>query len=298
VPAPSIIWDESAAFDAVKALVVAALPEVDARDIYRGRPAATPGKYGPASVNIIPLVAAPEYMSPLGAESESTQQQRWTVTVTTAAAGAWGVTVLGEAGQYVAGGGDTTADIAAGLRAAVDGLGVAVTTQALANTSAFGILGDTAGDSLGVTVTPAAGGARTLAVVDDNLVRCVYNWGVWRVRLIFRCTPSSSSRAADPGVYDTSRYLERVRLWLQASSLPVTNGSAYPYRRDQMQNGTARLSWLSTNTPIVYDEVEGGAGGTWARVGAIDVAFQCPVGMVHDVPSLDAIGLASDVVID
>lgn len=296
MPPPAIIWDESAAFDALKALVVAAVPEIDARDIYRGRPAATPGKYGPASVNLIPLVAAPEYMSLQGAESESTQRQRWAVTVTTAAAGAWGVSVLGQAGQYVAGGGDSAADIAAGLRTAVDGLGVAVTTQALTG-AAFGILGDVAGASLGVTVTPPAGGARTLAVVDDNLVRCVYNWGVWRVRLVFRCTPSTRSQSADPGVYDVSRYLERVRLWLQASSLPVTNGLAYPYRRDQLQNSRARLSWLSTGTPQVFDEVEGGAGGTWARVGAIDVAFQCPVGMVHDVPSLDAIGLAADVVI-
>lgn len=296
MPAPSIIWDESAAFDALKALVVAALPEIDARDIYRGRPAATPGKYGPASVNLIPLVAAPEYMSPLGAESESTQRQRWAVTVTTAAAGAWGVSVLGEAGAYVAGGGDSAADIAAGLRAVVDGLGVAVTTQVLSAT-AFGILGDTAGASLGVTVTPAAGGTRTLAVVDDNLVRCVYNWGVWRVRLVFRCTPSARAQAADPGVYDVSRYLERVRLWLQASSLPVTNGLAYPYRRDQLQNSAARLSWLSTGTPLIFDEVEGGAGGTWPRVGAIDVAFQTPVGLVHDVPSLDAIGLAAEVVV-
>lgn len=297
MPPPAIIWDESAAFDALKALIVAALPEVDARDIYRGRPAATPGKYGPASVNLIPLVAAPEDMSPLGAESESTQRQRWAVTVTTAAAGAWGVSVLGEAGQYVAGGGDSAADIAAGLRAVVDGLGVAVTTQALTG-AAFGILGDVAGASLGVTVTPAAGGARTLAVVDDNLVRCVYNWGVWRVRLVFRCVPSARAQAADPGVYDASRYLERVRRWLQASSLPVTNGLAYPYRRDQLQNSPARLSWLSTGTPLVFDEIEGGAGGTWARVGVIDVSFQCPVGLVHDVPSLDAIGLAADVVID
>lgn len=295
--APQVIWDESRAYGQLKALLVAALPEVDSRDIYRGRPAASPSKYGPTSVVILPLTPAPEYTSLQGATDDSAQQQRWSVQVTTAAAGSWGVSVLGAAGAYVAGGGDSAADIAAGLKAAVDGLGVAVTTQVLATpAAAFGILGDTAGVSLGVTVTPADGGARVLRVVDDNIVRCVYNWGIWRVRLIFRCTPSTVNQAADPGIYDAARYMERVRLWLQASSLPVTNGEAYPYYRDQLQAAPARLSWLSTNTPIVIEE-GATAGGTFVRACAIDVAFQTPVGLVHDVPSLDAIGLAAEPVI-
>lgn len=287
--APEILWDESAAFDQLKAMLVAALPEIPSRDIYRARPGASPGKYGP-SVQILPLTPAPEYTSAMGATSDTAQRQRWKVAVTTAAAGDWAVTVLGEAAPYTAGGGDTPQDIVDGLEAAVNLLGVGVTTQPLAPPpAAFGILADTAGVSLGVSVTAPNGGAYTLSVVDDNLRRAVYNWGLWRVRLIFRSVPSTVGQPAAAGVYDSARYLERVRLWLQASSLPVTNGSAYPYHRDNLQAAPARLSWHDTGLPIVYDEVE---GGTWVRVAAIDVEFQTPVCLAHDVPSLDAIGLS------
>src|SRR5574338_259369 len=294
--APEVLWDESAAFDQLKALLVAALPEVPQRDIYRARPGASPGKYGPTSVQILPLVAAPEYMSRAGGQTDEKQRQRWKVSITTAAAGAWSVAVLGEQANYAAGGGDSAQDIVDGLQAAVDGLGVAVTTQALAPPpAAFGILGDVAGVSLGVSVAAPAGGSYALAVVDDNVRRAVYNWGVWRVRLIFRCTPATSAQVAAPGTYDAARLLERVRLWLQASSIPVVNGSAYPYRRDQLQAAPARLSWLSTGIPQVFDEVE---NQTWTRVAAVDVEFQTPVAMAHDVPSLDAVGLAAAVQID
>lgn len=296
MPPPAVLWDESAAFDQLKALIVAACPEVPRGDIYRARPGASPGKYGSTSIQMSPLTAAPEYGSPFGGESDSAQQQRWKIAVTTAAAGAWAVTVLGQAAPYVASGGDSAADIVTGLRTAVDLLGAPVTTQALAAPpAAFGILGDTAGQSLGVAVTAPAGGAYALTVVDDNIRRAVYNWGTWRVRLIFRSTPATSAKAATPGVYDAAVFCERVRLWLQASSIPVTNGLACPYYRDNLAAAPGRLSWLSTGEPFVFDEVE---NQTWTRVASIDVAFQTPVALTHDVPSLDAIGLASAVAID
>ena len=290
--APSVLWDESAAFEQVKAFLVAALPEVDPRAIYRARPGATPGQFGGVSVVMLPLTPTPAYVSPFGAESDSKQQQRWTVRVLQAAAGDWTMTVLGQTTPVVvAGPGDSAATIAAGLRAAVDGLGVAVTTAVLASPpAAFSVLGDVAGQSLGVSVSAPAGGTYSLAVVDDNVRRAVYNWGVWRVRLIFRDAPVTASAPVAPGTYDAARLCERVRLWLQATSLPATNGLAYPYRRDQLQAAPARLSWLSTSDSINFDEVE---NNYWVRVAAIDVSFQTPVAMTHDVPSLDAMGLAT-----
>jgi hypothetical protein len=259
--------------------------------VYRAQPAASPGKYGgTGSIVMLPLTPIPEARSPMGAESTAVQVQRWRVRVTTAAAGAWTVTVLGQTtAPFVAGGGDTAADISTGLKAAVDALGVAVTTSVPAGVAAaFDITADVAGVSLGVSVAAPEGGAYALTVEDDNLRRAVYNWGLWRCRLLFRDTPSAST-----GRYTAASLAERVRLWLQATSLPVTNGLAYPYRRDNLQAAPARLSWRQTFPALWTSEVE---GQTWVRVVALDVEFETPVCMTHDVPSLDAMGLAGPVV--
>lgn len=293
MPPPSVLWSEEAALDQIQAFIVAACPEVQARDIYRAQPSAVPGVFG-RSIVILPLTPVPEYSSPFGGESDERQRQRWSVAVTTAAAGEWTVTLLGQTtAPFVAGPGDTPADVAAGLQAAVDALGMPVTTQALAPPpAAFGILGDVAGVSLGVSVAGPPGGAATTAVVDDNVRRAVYNWGVYRVRLLFRDVPSAQAVPAGGVRYLSTALAERVRLWLQASSLPVTNGLAYPYRRDQLQAAPARLSWMQTEQ-LHFPVQENGA---WVRVAALDVSFQTPVCMTHDVPSLDAVGLAGPVV--
>ena len=294
MPPPSVLWSEEAALDQVQAFIVAACPEVQARDIYRAQPSAVPGVFG-RSVVILPLTPVPEYQSAFGAESDSPQRQRWSVAVTTAAAGAWTVTLLGQTTTpVVAGPGDSPTAIVAGLRAAVDALGMPVTTQALAPPpAAFGVLGDVAGASLGVTVQGPPGGAAVTTVVDDNVRRAVYNWGVYRVRLLFRDVPSNQPVPVAGPRYVSTILAERVRLWLQATSLPVTNGMAYPYRRDQLQAAPARLSWLQTEGPLSLSVQENNA---WVRVVALDVSFQTPCAMTHDVPSLDAMGLAGPVV--
>ena len=294
MPPPSVLWSEEAALDQVQAFIVAACPEVQARDIYRAQPSAVPGVFG-RSVVILPLTPVPEYLSAFGAESDSPQRQRWSVAVTTAAAGAWAMTILGvTTAPVVAGPGDSPAVIAAGLRAAVDALGLPVTTQALAPPpAAFGVIGDVAGASLGVTVQGPPGGAAATAVVDDCVRRATYNWGVYRVRLIFRDVPSNQPVPAAGPRYVSTSLAERVRLWLQATSLPVTNGLSCPYRRDQLQAAPARLSWLQTEVLPVASVQENGA---WVRVAALDVSFQTPCAMTHDVPSLDAMGLAGPVV--
>lgn len=293
MPPPSVLWSEEAALDQIQAFIVAACPEVQARDIYRAQPSAVPSVFG-RSVVILPLTPVPEYQSAFGAESDSPQRQRWSVAVTTAAAGAWSVTLLGvTTAPVVAGLGDSPAVIAAGLRAAVDALGLPVTTQAIAPPpAAFGILGDVAGASLGLTVQGPPGGAAVTTVIDDCVRRAVYNWGVYRVRLLFRDVPSNQPAPAAGVRYTSTILAERVRLWLQATSLPVTNGLAYPYRRDQLQAAPARLSWLQTEGPLSLSAQENGA---WVRVAALDASFQTPVALTHDVPSLAAMGLAGPV---
>lgn len=294
--APVYLWSEVDALNQVAAFVRAACPELQAADVYRAQPGASPAKWG-AAVVIFPLTTIPEHASPFGAESDSPQRQRWQVQVTTAAAGNWTVTLLGQTtAPFAAGPGDTPATIAAGLMAAVDALALPVTASAVAPPppGAFQVLGDVAGESLGVSVQAPVGGVASLAVVDDNIRRAVYNWGVYRVRLIFRDVPSAQAVPTAGPRYLAAMLADRVRLWLQASSLPATNGLAYPYRRDQLQAAPARLSWLRTGDPITASEVE---NNTWVRVVSYDVEFQTPVGMTHDVPSLDAIGLAQDVVI-
>lgn len=293
MPPPSVLWSEEAALDQIHAFIVAACPEVPPTSIYRAQPSAVPGVFG-RSIVILPLTAVPEYGSPFGAEADNKQRQRWSVAVTTAAAGSWTVTLLGvTTAPFVAGPGDTPATIVAGLRAAVDALALPVTTQALAPPpAAFGILGDVAGASLGVSVQGPAGGAATTTVVDDNVRRAAYNWGVYRVRLLFRDVPSAQAQPASGVRYVSTMLAERVRLWLQATSLPVTNGLAYPYRRDQLQAAPARLSWLQTEA--LYLPMQ--ENGAWVRVVALDVSFQTPVALIHDVPSLDAMGLAGPIV--
>lgn len=294
--APVYLWSEVDALNQVAAFVRAACPELQAADVYRAQPGASPAKFG-AAVVIFPLTTIPEHASPFGAESDSAQRQRWQVQVTTAAAGNWTVTLLGQTtAPFVAGPADTPSTIAAELMSAVDALALPVTTSAVfpPPPGAFQVLADVAGTSLGLNVQAPVGGAASLSVLDDNIRRAVYNWGVYRVRLIFRDVPSAQAVPTAGPRYLAAMLADRVRLWLQASSLPATNGLAYPYRRDQLQAAPARLSWLRTGDPITASEVE---GQTWVRVVSYDVEFQTPVGMTHDVPSLDAIGLAQDVVI-
>lgn len=296
MPPPSVLWSETDALNQIAAFVRAACPELQAADVYRAQPGASPAKWGVAVV-IFPLTTIPEYASPFGAESDSAQRQRWQVQVTAAAAGNWTVTLLGQsAAPFVAGPGDTPATIATGLMAAVDALALPVTTSAVAPPppGTFQVLGDVAGASLGVSVQAPVGGVVSLTVVDDNIRRAVWNWGVYRVRLIFRDAPSAQAVPTAGPRYLAAMLADRVRMWLQASSLPATNGLAYPYRRDQLQAAPARLSWLRTGDPITASEVE---NTTWVRVVSYDVEFQTPVGMTHDVPSLDAFGLAAPPVI-
>lgn len=280
--APSLLFDEAAGLDALRQFVRSVLPQVAAVDVYRVRPSAVPGKWA-LSVLLAPVTPLPVLQSRTGEEVDSAQVQSWLVTVTAAAAGDWALQVLGEAAvPYVAGVGPTLTEIRDGLLAGVQALGLPVTAAA-SGAASMTITGDVAGVSLVVRAAEVpAGGAMSFTVVDDNIRRAVVNWGVWTVRAIVR----DIDPAGGAGAPQVGPCAELLRLSMQASSIPVTSGLAYPYLRDRLQE--ARMSWRQTLGPFNADVQD---GNLWVRGCALDFAFDVPCVLLHDVPSLDAIGL-------
>ena len=195
--------------------------------------------------------------------------------------------VLGETASYTTNPPATAADIHDELRLSVNGLGVAVTTKTATTPTkqtTFDILGDNAGASLGVRFTAIPlGGATTVAVIDDNLRRAVYNWGTWTIRVIVRDIPAAGgTRPSMVGAY-----VERLRLYMQGSSIPVVNGLAYPFVRDRLQGTPAqRLAWRKTLGPFEASVTDNGA---WSRGAALDFVFDVPSALLHDIPSLDTV---------
>lgn len=285
---PSITLDEAACLDALKAFVAACVPEVATVDVYRARPSAVPGKWG-LSVVLTPTTPLPVFQSPMGEESTGTQRQRVRVAVRTAAAGVWSVALLGvSAPGYAAGPGDSAASIRDGLRAAVDTIGAPASTlqaPAVAGAPAFDVLADVAGASMGLVFSVPVGGTGVVQVIDDNLRTASYNWGSWTIRVVVRDVSTAGSTG------ETSRvgpYVEMLRLRMQAQSVAVVPGSAYPYERDRLQQ--ANLCWRRTLGPFDASVVE---GGVWHRGAAIDFVFDVSSALLFDVPSLDAVVVTS-----
>ena len=291
MPADTLLWDEDACLDAIKVFVVAACRgAVKSGDVYRWRPSAVPATTTRPSILLAPVNELPVLSSPMGEESDTNQRQRWAIEVDTAAAGAWVIGALGQTGApFVAGEMDTPTTIRAGLVAALGALALPLAVSAV-GAAGMAVLGDVAGVSLGVTITKPAGGAVTIGIEDDNIRRAVYNWGIYTVRLLIRDTPSAERTPALGRRSVALTIAERVRLWFQASSLPVVNGSAYPYRSDLLALANARLSWRQTHAPRSFSEQES-AG--WTRGVSLDIDFDVPCALLHDVPSLDAIMLAA-----
>lgn len=286
---PVLYFDEHAALDALRQFVGSVIP-VAAVDAYRARPSAVPARYL-LSVVLAPTTPLPVLQSYTGEESDAAQAQVWRVTVLAAAAGNWAMTVLGEqAAPYVAGGSDTPADVRDGLRAGVDALALPVTTADDPQVpAAFTITGEAAGASLGVlaSLVPAGGQVR-LEVVDDNVRRVVVNWGIWTIRVVVRDVDS----AGGPRLSNVGPYAEKLRLSMQASSIPVAAGLAYPYLRDRLNE--AKLRWRRTlgpfDAPLTVDSVQ-------TRGVAIDFEFDVPCVLLHDVPSLDTVSVGDGIVV-
>jgi len=279
--------------NAVKALLVTCCkPEVDERFIYRGNPSAVPSKSNGPVITIVPLDGGPpQELSYMGEESIALQAQKVQVLITAAAVGIWTLTILGQDAIYDAQGGDTLADIRDGLKLAVDALALPVTTAnvQVVNAPGFTILADDEGVSLlasfGDPPDIPVGGQAQVSVLDDVIRKTNYNWGVWTVRVTFRDTPSAEAGPSNRIL--ASQLASRFRNYLRAGgTLPVTQGLAYPYQWDLLQEAPARLSWMNTLGPFSLPELE---GGVWTRGVALDVVFQTPTGISFDVPSLDVV---------
>jgi hypothetical protein len=296
MPAPRDIFDELACFNAVKQFVLACCPEVKPAAIYRSHPGATPSSQQ-VSIVMVPLNGGPPIrQSPMGEGNISKQQQKVQVLIQGAAVGTWRVNVLGQTASYVAGGGDTSITIRNGLKTALDLLGLPLTTSTVTVGNAPGvqILADVAGVSMTVNQLTngdiPAGGVSSIVVVDDNLVRAYYNWGIWTIRMIFRDPPSAEGPVIGQGPLVrvlASTLAERVRSWMEAGQdLPVVNGSAYPYRWDLLGAAPARLGWRQTQGPFAVPEE---LDGVWTRGVALDMSFDVPCGLIADIPSMDTI---------
>jgi hypothetical protein len=280
MPAPALLFDEAAAMDALRVFVRTAVPEVPEVDVYRVKPSSVPGKWG-LSVLLAPVNPLPVFAeSYTGEESTGKQRQRIRVTITTGAAGAWTLQLLGGSAPFVAPVDATAAQVRTGLRLAVNAEDLPVTTADV-GAAAFDILGDVAGVSLGVRMTSIpVGGAVSIAVVDDNLRRAVYNWGTWTVRVIVRDIPSAGGERPST----VGPYCERLRLYMQGTSIPTTNGLAYPYVRDRVSAGA--LNWRRTLGPFDASVLD---NGVHVRGAALDFVFDVPSALLHDIPSLDTI---------
>lgn len=297
--APTILFDEFAALTALQQCITTAIPEVPQVDVYRAKPSAVPSRWG-LSVLLVPTTPLPVLTSYMGDQSTGTQQQLARLVFTTPAAGAWRARVLGQtSAPYVAGISETTTQIRNGVSAALALLGLPVT---LANTAA-GVLGpgqaglDVLADVAGASMLPAVsvvpvGGAASTVIVDDNLRRASFNWGLWTIRCIVRdVAPAGGTRPCMVGPYT-----ERLRLFMQAgASIPVVNGSAFPYVQDRMGGASqvntlpagAAMNWRQTIGPFVADVND---NNTWFRGMALDLQFDTTSALYYDVPSLDSFG--------
>ena len=287
MPAPTYLWNETGAFDAVKAFLVRVCPEVKEENIYRSHPAAVPAANPGPTIVLIPLQGGPPTrISYMGESDLSKQRQLVQVQITKAAVGEWIVNVLGEDASYVAGGGDTLTTIRDGLRDAVDLLALPVTTSVtvVKNAPTLVIQGDVAGVPLFVTLTPPAGGTGAVLVIDDTLRRVQYNWGLWTLRMVFRDQPPSQQGNPSPNRIASSQLADRVMSVLEASNeWPITPGLAAPTEGTKFQEVPPRISWRETRGPFTVPEQ---SNGTWTRGVAIDVVFDASVGVAFDVPGM------------
>ena len=290
MPAPAITLDEAACLDALRTFVVACVPEAAAVDVYRARPAASPGKWG-LSVVLNPTTPLPVFQSPMGEESQGLQRQRVRVAVKTAAVGMWRLRVLGEEAVHEALLGATPATVVDGLLAALDLLGLPITVYDLTLPAiGFEVRADVAGASMGVLLTIPAGAGATATMVDDNIRAAVYNWGTWTIRAVVRDVASAGEMGAPSRA---GSYAEMLRLRMQAQSVPVTAGLAYPYQRDLL--AAANLRWRQTLGPFDAPVVD---GGVWHRGVALDFAFDVSSALLVDVPSLDVAVVSAPVLAD
>jgi hypothetical protein len=279
----ALLFDQQAAMTALKSWAEFALDGFfGAAEIRRGQRNAPAN--GQRQVTIVPVSAGPSSYAWTPVIEERAQRNRVQLEITTAAPGLWRLAALGQDVTYNAAGGDTAAQIAAGLLAAsVAFTGLSVSS---AGPETLELLGATAGAWLGVALTVPAGGAAEGTVIDDTIRR--FSWAPckWTVAItIDDIRPASGASA----VTNATAYLVEILL---AGDVPIVNGSAVTMSADLL--AAASLYYLSHETPQTLDYYEpktGPAQGTvWRERSRVDVVFQTTKGIAFDLPSLEVVG--------
>lgn len=212
-------------------------------------------------------------------QKDTAQQQLWNSQIVSAAPGPYTLTVLTQPATYVAGGGDTVTTIRDGLRAAVDLLGLPVTTGDI-GADTFSILGDTAGTSLGVVVDA---GDIALTVINDNIRRCRARRAFWTVR--FLCDDIKPDSDTVPSA--ARQRAKRIQTYMEAGdSLPLVSGNAVTYLNDLLAPGAIAYNVTVAQLPDLSFQ----QSGLWVVRAAADVRFTTRTGLAFDVPSLDTLG--------
>lgn len=285
-----LIFDKQEAITGLKEWVEFVLAaHYSASEIRRGR------RNAPSSsqrgVTVIPTTTVPVKEAWTDVVVESLQANLVHVQVVAAAAGLYRLRVLGQNADYVAGGGDDATAIRDGLRAAVDALALAVTTADVGGSS-FSILGDTAGQWLGVApVSTPVADALAVTVVDDVKRRASGSLGRWTLRIIIDDIRPAMGNSS---VQDAA---DLVRNYLDAASVPVVNGSAVIYTDDYLAQ--VGLVYLSAGDPIVADyQGDGGPAPVWRERAMIDVVFNVTTGLAFDIPTIETFGQPAETITD
>lgn len=237
-------------------------------------------------VSVVPLTAVPVDEAWTPVVQTSRQINVVEVEVAIAAAGTYTLNTVAGAASYVAGGGDTAADIRDALRAAVDLLAGPYTTADV-GAAGFSMTGVTAGQWLAVypTVVPVAG-ALVVTTVDDVLRRTTWTSSTWEVSIfIDDIRPQTSGEVSV--VPQAANYVKQV---LNAGQVPIVIGSALVFADDLLFE-PGRLITLTIGDPIVMDYQTPGASPVWRERARIDVVFQTANGLAFDVPSIESLSV-------
>ena len=262
----------------------------EATSIRRGRRNAPANSQRQVTVTPLSTVPIDEGWLPL--ITKTPQANRMLVVVTAAAVGPYTVRVLGEDATYTALGGDDEEAIRDGLRLAVDALGLAVTT-ADSGDDGFEILGDVAGQWLGVSVVV---GALSVATVDDVLRIAESNPGKWTIRItVDDIRPAQGTSSATEASQLLLQYLAGARV-------PVVPGDASVYTDDYLSS--VGLLYHDHTVLPVADYATGGTGRGGAKPtvfherSPIDVVFRVTTGMAFDQPTIESFGAPSVTILD
>ena len=294
--APSLLWNEEAAYAALRQWLLAIYgpgglattldarppPALAAERVYRARQDAP--SFAGGSITLIATTQTPVSRSPIGDVITAAQVQRWLVDVTSVADGeAFALAVLGATTPaYVASVPPDDADaVRDQLVADVAGLGVAATASATATSGQLQVLADVPGAHLAVAVDQ---GSMTATIADDAARRRTRRPSTWTVRFTFEDVKPAGVGAPSWA----RRRAELLETFLDAGDdVPLVAGDPGQYLSDVLY--TAKLGYTRVVSRIDGDYARNQA--VWVDVSAVDVEFSTTAGLDRDVITLEAVGV-------